>query len=71
MQNALSSLLRGCLLLATVGLLLTHCEKKPTTIGDKVDDALDARPNENLRDAGEELKDAAQDAKEEVQDAVK
>ena len=47
---------------ASVAVLTTSCERKPKTIGDKVDDALDARPNEKLKDAGENIKDAARDA---------
>ena len=51
------------------------CEEKPKPVGekikDKVDDALDRRPNEKLRDAGEDLKDAGRDAKDAVKDAVK
>lgn len=55
---------------ATIG-GLTSCERKPKTIGEKIDDALDTRPNEKIKDAGEDLKDAAKDAGEAVKDAVK
>ena len=51
--------------------VLTSCERKPKTIGEKIDDALDARPHEKVKDAGEDLKDAAKDAKDAVKDAVK
>ena len=51
------------------------CEPKPKTlpekVEDKVKDGLDARPNEKLKDAGEDVKDAAKDAKDAVKDAVK
>jgi hypothetical protein len=49
----------------------TGCERKPDTVGERVDDALDARPNEKLKDAGEDLKDGIEDAADEVKDAVK
>jgi hypothetical protein len=47
------------------------CEEKPKTLGEKVKDGLDVRPNEKLKDAGEDVKDAAKDAKDAVKDAVK
>ena len=51
------------------------CEPKPKTlpekVEDKVKDGLDARPNEKLKDAGEDVKDAAKDAKDAVKDAAK
>ncbi len=51
------------------------CEEKPKTTGekieDKIKDGLDARPNEKIKDAGEDVKDAAKDAKDAVKDAVK
>jgi hypothetical protein len=51
------------------------CDEKPKTlpekVEDKVKDGLDTRPNEKLKDAGEDLKDAAKDAKEGVKDAAK
>ena len=46
----------------TTGLMLTSCEDKPKTLGDKIEDGLDARPNEKLKDAGEDVKDAVKDA---------
>ena len=67
-----ATLVTSVLILATATIGgLTSCEKKPKTIGEKIDDALDARPNEKLKDAGEDLKDAVHDAKEAVKDAVK
>ena len=63
---------------ALIGLLflsIAACEKKPKTlgekVGEKVDDALDRRPAEKVRDAAEDVKDAARDAKNDVKDAVK
>ena len=49
------------------------CEPKTPAekVKDKVGDALDSRPNEKLRDAGENVKDAAKDAKDGVKDAAK
>ena len=67
--------LTNCLTLTTLIFTLAACEEKPKPLGDtvkdKVDDALDRRPNEKLRDAGEDLRDAAKDAKDAVNDAVK
>ena len=54
---------------------LTACEKKPETLGekieDKVGDATNSRPNEKLKDAAEDTKDAVKDAARDVKDAVK
>lgn len=47
------------------------CEQKPKTLEEKVKDGMDARPNEKMKDAGEDLKDATKDAKDAVKDAVK
>jgi hypothetical protein len=60
---------------ALLGLSLgmTACDKKEgpmEKMSDNVKDGLDARPNEGIKDAGENVKDAAKDAKEEVKDAV-
>ena len=62
------------LLVATLLLALPACERPQTTsekIKDKVDDGLDRRPGEKIRDAGEDVKDAAKDVKEGVKDAAK
>lgn len=60
-------------LLVAAGLaLIPACEKKETPeVKEKIDDALDRRPNEGLKDAGEDLKDAAEDVGDEVKDAGK
>ncbi|MCW1925657.1 hypothetical protein OKA05_24070 [Luteolibacter arcticus] len=48
------------------------CEKKETPeVKEKIDDALDRRPNEGIKDAAEDVKDAAKDAGGEVKDAAK
>ena len=46
------------------------CERKPT-VADKVNDALDRRPGEKVRDAAEDTRDAVKDASKDVKDAVK
>ena len=58
------------LLAASCG-LLSSCKEKPKTLGEKIDDALDARSNEKLKDAAEDLQDAARDAKKGIKDAAK
>ena len=40
---------------------ITSCERKPKTLGEKIDDALDARPHEKIKDTVEEAKDAVKD----------
>jgi predicted lipoprotein len=64
------------LLLALVLLVgLAACEQKPKTttekIKDKVDDALDRRSNEKLRDAAEELQEGAKEVSKELKEAEK
>ncbi len=58
----------------TLGLGLTACEKKPETaaekLEDKVKDGLDMRPNEKLKDAGEDAAKAIDEAGEAVKEAV-
>ena len=50
---------------------MTSCERKPETIGEKIDDALDNRPAEGARDTAEDVGDAVKDAASETKDAVK
>jgi len=72
--HTLKSATAATLLLAVASgtmLLATSCERKPRTLGEKIDDALDTRPNEKLKDAAEDVGDAAKDAAHEVKDAVK
>lgn len=63
------------LVLVLVAILFAACEEKPKTLGEKVsdtvNDGLDRRPGEKVRDAGEDLKDAAKDAKDAVKDTVR
>lgn len=58
----------------TLGIGLTACEKKPETpvekLEDKVKDSLEMRPNENLKDAGEEAGKAVENGAEAVKEAV-
>ncbi|QOJ23699.1 MAG: hypothetical protein HRU78_08570 [Gammaproteobacteria bacterium] len=61
-----------CLFMMMIALLtLAACEQKPagTTekVMDKVNDALDRRPNEKARDAIEDVTSAVKDASEEAQ----
>jgi hypothetical protein len=52
---------------------LPACERKKSASGevkDTVDDVLDRRPGEKVRDAAEEAKDAVKDAGKEVKEAV-
>jgi predicted small secreted protein len=49
------------LVLAIAALALSACEKK-SGVGESINDALDRRPHENLKDAGEDIKDAVHDA---------
>lgn len=61
-----------CLLMspALMPLALTSCERDDS-VGEKVDDALDRRPAEGVKDAAEDTKDAVKDAADETKDAVK
>lgn len=55
----MNKLVTAFLLVASVGLTACPGEK---TLGGKVDDALDARPNEKIKDKAEDLGDAIKDA---------
>ena len=60
------------LLAAATFAILPACEKHETpNVKEKVDDALDRRPNEELKDTGEDVKDAAKDAGRDLKDAGK
>lgn len=70
--------LKSALLIATIifgtgmsCIVFTGCEEKPKSIGERIEDGLDTRPNEKLKDAGEDIKDGVKDAADEVKDAVK
>lgn len=59
-------------LIAVSFITLGACEQKPNlnqTNG--VKDALDARPNEGIRDAGEDVGRAVQEAGRDIKNAVK
>lgn len=45
----------------TLPLAMTSCERDES-LKEKVDDGLDRRPAEGVRDAGEDVKDAVKDA---------
>lgn len=61
------------LILPVALLALAGCEPKPTTekAQDKIDDALDRRPGEKVRDAAEDTKDAVKDAARDIKGGVK
>lgn len=48
------------ILLGSISLPLTSCREKTLgeKIGDKIDDGLDRRPGEKIRDAAEDIKDS-------------
>lgn len=54
------------MLAAALAFTLAACDQKPKTtteqVKDKVNDALDRRPNEKLRDAAEDVRDGVKDA---------
>jgi hypothetical protein len=54
----------------TSALLFTSCEDRPKTLGEKIEDGLDTRPNEGLKDAGEDVQDGVKDAGEGIKDAA-
>lgn len=61
-------------ILAAAVFALVACEKPQTTsekVKDSVNDALDRRPNEKVRDAAEDAKDAVKDAAKDTKRAVK
>ena len=65
--------LRIRLLLLTAFLMaLPACDQKPNVNQkDGIKDALDNRPNEELRDLGEDLDKAAKDVGRDIKNAVK
>ncbi len=59
-------------LIITALLTLSACEQRPSANRtDGVRDAFDARPNEKVRDAGEEIADGVKDAGRDLKEAVK
>lgn len=71
----MKNVLTAALIAALLGLGLAACEKKAETpmekLTDKVQDGLDSRPHEKLKDAGEDAKEAIKDAGEAVKEEVK
>lgn len=66
--------LHHLLMVAVAIIALPACEQKKTTpekIQDKVDDALDRRPGEKVKDAAEDIKDTVQDASKDIKEAAK
>ena len=58
--------------LAAALLTLPACEQKPNSNKtDGIKDALDARPNEEVRDLGEDIGEAAKDVGRDIKDAFK
>ncbi|MFO1313061.1 MAG: hypothetical protein U1F41_13455 [Burkholderiales bacterium] len=58
------------LLVLPLFVLLAACDQKQGTsaaVKDKVNDALDRRPNEKLRDAAEDLRDGVKEAAKDLQ----
>lgn len=55
----MNKLIAAALLVASVGLTACPGEK---TVGGKIDDAFDSRPNEKIRDKAEDVGDAIKDA---------
>ena len=62
--------LTGLLVAIPLLFTLTACEKEPASttdqIKDKVNDALDNRPNEKIQDAAEDLSDGVNNAAEDL-----
>ena len=60
----------GLLMAIPLLFTLSACDKKPAStteqIKDKVNDALDNRPHENVRDAAEDLTDGVKDAADDL-----
>ena len=60
-MKLIASTVAGIVMLA----VLSGCDSRPKSVGekveDKVKDGLDARPNEKLKDAGEEIRDNVRD----------
>lgn len=56
----------------TAAIFTSGCEKKNSVEGaiDDVQDALNVREHEKLKDAGEDIQDAVNDAADEVKDAT-
>lgn len=64
LKNSKAAILSAFIITATglTCVMVTGCEDEPKTLGEKIEDGLDSRPNEKLKDAGEDIKDAVKDA---------
>lgn len=65
MKRTLYAIQCATMILATAligGAVFTSCEERPKTLGEKIEDGLDARPNEKLKDTAEDAKEAVKDA---------
>jgi uncharacterized protein YjbJ (UPF0337 family) len=67
--------LSSLFLVAAMLVALSGCDQKPKStteqIKDKVNDALDRRPNEKLRDAAEDVRDGVKEAVKDLKEAAK
>jgi len=67
--------LHHLIIVAGTLIALPACDRKPATteekVKDKIDDALDRRPHEKLRDAGEDAKGAAKDIGKDLKGAAR
>ncbi len=72
-RNLQNMKLRHKLLILTASLLaLPACEQQPNANQkDGIKDALDTRPNEKLRDLGEDMEKATKEVGRDLKDAVK
>lgn len=63
------------ILAAPLIVTLIACEQKPASttelIKDKVNDTLNRRPNEKLKDAAEDIRDGAKSAVKDLKEAAK
>lgn len=62
------------LIVATTLITLSACDQPQTAsekITDKVNDALDRRPGEEMRDAAEDAADQVEDSAGEIKDTIK
>jgi type IV pilus biogenesis protein CpaD/CtpE len=63
------------LLAAAMVFALAGCDQKPKStteqVKDKVNDVLDRRPNEKLRDAAEDIRDGVKEAAKDLQETAK
>jgi hypothetical protein len=59
------------LLITATLLILPACDSSNNNQTDGIKDALDARPHEEIRDAGEDVGAAVKDAGGEIKDTVK